>query len=334
MNLMQVQINDAIRQQIPSVLCSSIQKFIEDASPALFKRLARADLSDQFKTPGPIGIPAVERLVHRFTKGLYIDNRNIADPTITYDFFETQQSGEIRYDDNPRRTPFFPSPMRTTNDSDRMLYFYGSEYLFNSLLFHAYEGNRLMLEIDESSLPPTYKPLLWTSCAKPTGGNFLATFCLGKLIPAIAEKFPNATSSFVLIPHELPVFQLIDGIGTIDLKTRVLTYINEGRRRRQILVSSTDVVADLRLLIDDHNFAADFKLHKLAVGLHRSAVDGISSEEISQMAPLAKTFLGPQLSKALRKGLPFPLQVSLQIFNSLSLFNHVPMSYFRYMLLS
>ncbi|KHN81128.1 Lipopolysaccharide-binding protein [Toxocara canis] len=308
----EVQINDIIRRRIPSIFCSSLQKFIEDASPTLFKRLARADLSDPFKTLGPVDNPIVERLVRRFTKGLIIDNRNIADPTINYDFFETQQRGEIRYEDGIQNAPFFPPPMRTTNDSDRMLYLFGSEYLFNSLLFHAYEGNRLLLEIDETSLPAQYKGLVRTSCANETGGDFIASLCFGKLIPEIAKQFPNTTSSFVLLPHELPEFQLANGVGTIDLKTRVLTYIKEGLRRRQILVSSADTLAAVRILIEDRKFAADFKLHKLAVRLHRSAVGGVGSEDISQLAPLSKTFLGPQLSKALRKGVPFPLQESLE----------------------
>ncbi|VDM41709.1 unnamed protein product [Toxocara canis] len=318
-----------------------------------FERLARADLSDPFKTLGPVDNPIVERLVRRFTKGLIIDNRNIADPTINYDFFETQQRGEIRYEDGIQNAPFFPPPMRTTNDSDRMLYLFGSEYLFNSLLFHAYEGNRLLLEqnnridrglvrlcpllqsffsphvypslgtagspplgpqtwIDETSLPAQYKGLVRTSCANETGGDFIASLCFGKLIPEIAKQFPNTTSSFVLLPHELPEFQLANGVGTIDLKTRVLTYIKEGLRRRQILVSSADTLAAVRILIEDRKFAADFKLHKLAVRLHRSAVGGVGSEDISQLAPLSKTFLGPQLSKALRKGVPFPLQESLE----------------------
>uniref|UniRef100_A0A0M3IIC1 BPI2 domain-containing protein n=1 Tax=Ascaris lumbricoides TaxID=6252 RepID=A0A0M3IIC1_ASCLU len=250
----EVQINDMIRYRIPSVFCNSLQKFIEDASPALFK-------------------------------------------------------------DDIRDTPFFPPPMRTTNDSDRMLYLYGSEYLFNSLLFHAYEGNRLLLEIDEASLPAQYKGLVRTTCANASNGDFIASLCLGKLIPEVAKQFPNTTSSFMLLPHELPEFQLADGVGTIDLKTRVITYIKEGLRRRQVLVSSADTIADVRLLVEDHKFAAAFKLHKLAVSLHRSAIGGVGSDDISQLAPLAKTFLGPQISKALRQGVPFPLQDSLEFIN-------------------
>ena len=38
-------------------------------------------------------------------------------------------------------------PMLTNDDSSKMLYFYGSDYLFNSLLYHAYQTNKLTLEV-------------------------------------------------------------------------------------------------------------------------------------------------------------------------------------------
>ncbi len=37
--------------------------------------------------------------------------------------------------------------MLTNDDSSKMLYFYGSDYLFNSLLYHAYQTNKLTLEV-------------------------------------------------------------------------------------------------------------------------------------------------------------------------------------------
>lgn len=46
--------------------------------------------------------------IRNFVKGLYIDNRNIYQPSVTYDYFETHHRGEIRYEDNNEPTPFFP----------------------------------------------------------------------------------------------------------------------------------------------------------------------------------------------------------------------------------
>ncbi|ETN72676.1 hypothetical protein NECAME_13786, partial [Necator americanus] len=76
---------------------------------------------------------------------MYIDNKHIEDPIVTNEYIETHQRGEIRYSSNNEPTPFYPKAMYTDNDSDRMLYFYGSDFLFNSLLYHAYQTNKLSI---------------------------------------------------------------------------------------------------------------------------------------------------------------------------------------------
>ena len=74
------------------------------------------------------------------------------------------------------------------------------------------------------------------------------------------------------------------------------------------MVSSADGTADIKLNAENDKFGGDLKLKKLLVRLHRSAIQ-IEPESISQLAPLAKMFLGPELAKALKQGLPFPLKV-------------------------
>jgi hypothetical protein len=97
---------------------------------------------------------------------------------------------------------------------------------------------------------------------------------------------------------------------------------------RQILVSTAEGVADIRPTAENGTLRGDLKLRKLAVSLHRrstnttpikfintrfsSAIE-IDPNTISQLAPLAKTFLGPELAKGIKKGLPYPLKVRLRI---------------------
>lgn len=52
-----------------------------------------------------------------------------------------------------------------------------------------------------------------------------------------------------------------------------------------------------------------YKISQFFYRLHRSAIEGVNSDTITQLTPLAKTFIGPYLARALRKGLPFPLKV-------------------------
>ncbi|KAM3725082.1 Bactericidal permeability-increasing protein [Dirofilaria immitis] len=315
--MIEARINEVIRKKIPNVFCNSLQRIIEDSSPRLFRRLAFTNLTDQFHSINLVDNMIINKLFRRLTKGLYIDNRNIANPVITSDYFETQQKGEIRYENDYRPTPFNPPPMRTGNNSSRMLYFYASEYLFNSLLYHAYESDRMIVEVDENNLPPQYQSIVRTSCenSQSVSRSFVSSLCLGMLIPEVALRYPNLSSSFVLLPHQIPEFRFSRDTGSIDLKSRILTYINDNGRKKQIMVSTADLQADFRLLVEDEKFAAALKINKFDIRLHRSAIKGLNGNSITQLAPLAKTFLGSQLVKALRKGIPFPLKDSIEFIN-------------------
>ena len=94
-----------------------------------------------------------------------------------------------------------------------------------------------------------------------------------------------------------------------SVSARILTYVDDRGRDKQVLVSSADGIADIKLSAEDGKFSGDLKLRKLNVRLHRSAIGGIDPESIAQLAPLAKTFLGPQLARGLKQGLPYPLKV-------------------------
>ncbi|CAI4223500.1 unnamed protein product [Auanema sp. JU1783] len=302
-------INDGIRQRIPTMFCKKLKHLIEDNSPKMFAKLTRTNFGEHFKGD-LIENTVMKKFIMDFVKGLYIDNRNIADPIVTYDYFETQNKGEVRYMDSNEPTPFYPKEMQTDEDSDRMLYFYGSDYIFNSLLYHAYQTNKLNIELNHHNLPAQYKSLVSTSCSSQGATSFASSVCVGKLIPALAKAYPNTTTSFVLIPHGLPEFSFNGDAGAIRLSSRIITYVDYKGHLKQVIVSSADGQADINLSAQGGKLGGDLKLNRLAVRLHRSAIE-IEPSAIEQLTPLAKTFIGPQLSQALHKGVPFPLQDSI-----------------------
>ncbi|KAE9553522.1 hypothetical protein FO519_003271 [Halicephalobus sp. NKZ332] len=310
-------INDAIRSKIPDIFCKGLQNIIEKNSPDMFQRLTRAELTNNFEGINTSSI-VIDRFIKTFTNGLYIDNRNIVDPVVTSEYFETQQRGELTYTESRTSTPFFPRPMPVEEDSERMLYLYGSEYTLNSLLYHAYESDRLTMKLEQAALPPKYQGFIRTSCDDETLGgsgdtDLISGICVGKLIPSIAENYPNSTTKFILLPSSLPEVKFYNGISTMDVKTKILTYVFDRKtgKEKQILVSSADGVADIRLAAEEGRLAGDLKLRKLNARLHRSAIGGIDPDSISQLSPLAKTFLGPQLSTGLKRGFPYPLRDSI-----------------------
>ncbi|WKY03300.1 hypothetical protein Q1695_004780 [Nippostrongylus brasiliensis] len=290
----------------------TLEHLIEENSPRLFKKLVRTEFEEHFKDFGLIDSPVIKTFVKDFVRGMYINNVHIRDPVVTDEYIETHQRGEIRYSTNDEATPFFPKPMYTDSNSDRMLYFYGSDYIFNSLLYHAYQGNKLSIKLDKDNLSKKYRGFIRTTCGGGAdAGDFTSSICVGKLIPAIAEAYPNTTTSFVLLPHSLPDFQFNGDAGAIKVSTRILTYVDDRGHKKQIMVSSADGQADVLLAAQDGRLGGDLKLNRLSVQLHRSSLKGMDPSSIEQLTPLAKTFIGPQLSQALKKGVPFPLRDSI-----------------------
>uniref|UniRef100_A0A914WDW2 Uncharacterized protein n=1 Tax=Plectus sambesii TaxID=2011161 RepID=A0A914WDW2_9BILA len=304
------QINERVREKIPEILCKTFKTIIEERGPQLFDRLLVAPLDGPFKQSNKNAV--FDTFLNKLTGGLIIDNENLANPIVTNNYFETQQRGEVRYTNSRARTPFFPKAMNTTDESERMLYIYGSDYLFNSMLYHAYQNDRLTMKLEKSSIPPEYSGFLRTTCTLDGASKSTNVFdkvCVGSLIPALNTAYPNSTTTFILLPHGLPDFRFKDGKGSLDVKTRILTYARDGRRRlRQVLVSAAEGQADVRLRAEKKKVAGDLKLNKLDMHVHRSALPDMNPSDIEQLAPLAKTILGPQLSKGLKEGVPFPIQ--------------------------
>uniref|UniRef100_A0A8R1U2X5 Lipid-binding serum glycoprotein C-terminal domain-containing protein n=1 Tax=Pristionchus pacificus TaxID=54126 RepID=A0A8R1U2X5_PRIPA len=306
-------INDVVRQRIPIMFCSKLQQLIEKNSPRLFEKLSKTTFEDKFDSSTISETEMMQKFIADLIHGLYMDNSHIHSPIVTYDYFETQQRGEIRYDTDYIPTPFYPKFMNVPVASDRMLYLFGSDYLFNSMLFHAYERNKLTLMLDNSNVPPLYRRALDTSCGGAPSSDLLAGICVGTLLPSIATTFPNSTTSFLLVPHTMPDFSFNGESAAVGLETRILSYVHSSGRRHQMMVASAEGQADVLLHVDQERMWGEIKLNKLGVHLHRASVAGIDPESVEQLSPLAKTFIGPQLSSKLQKGMPFPLKGQVKL---------------------
>ncbi|CAD6195693.1 unnamed protein product [Caenorhabditis auriculariae] len=299
-------INDGIARRIPDLLCNRLKRLIEGQTPRLLRRLTRLDVGKNVAERIVTENPAVNDFISNLVDGLYIDNANVAQPIITDDFLETQNRGEFRYNRQTELSPFFPKPMRITTKSDRMLHFYASDYLFNSMLYHAYQMNNLHMQFSADNLPKEFGSFLSTTCAP-------RELCIGRMIPPLGKRFPNTTASFVLISHGLPDFKFSNDSAIVQLSMRVLTYVKENGRQRQVIVSSADGDAEVLLSVEGDNLSGELKLRTLDVRLHRTAIEGIHSQSFAQLAPLAKTFIGPHLSDALKRGIPFPLKDMMKL---------------------
>jgi hypothetical protein len=97
----------------------------------------------------------------------------------------------------------------------------------------------------------------------PSDGEFLSSICVGKLIPNIAEKFPNTTTKFVLLPHELPETRFIEGFSSMDVRSEFLNYLEIRHRKNEHKTKQTKLPICLFLSLQPINKKHN-KLHSLS----------------------------------------------------------------------
>lgn len=77
-------------------------------------------------------------------------------------------------------------------------------------------------KLEQDNLPDLYKGFVRTTCqsSAQSSGDFVSGICVGKLIPSIAEHYPNTTTKFVLLPHGLPEVIFSDGLSSMDVRSK------------------------------------------------------------------------------------------------------------------
>lgn len=97
-----------------------------------------------------------------------------------------------------------------------MVEFYGTDYIANSMLYHAFRQKYMDVTVGpESSLQ--LKDLLQTSC--PTG------FCIGEYLGALGEQFPNRQVEVRFTARKAPVMVFVENRARFRLHGRIGMFV-------------------------------------------------------------------------------------------------------------
>ncbi|CAI5452700.1 unnamed protein product [Caenorhabditis angaria] len=313
-------LNDSVKKRIPEIFCARLQNLLEKNVAKLFDNLIKIDLKEYFpKIHDNLVVRDVfSSFMSQFSHGMFIDNKMISQPFITMDYIETNHLGETRFPSSSHSTPFYPRPMELPESSgDSMVHFYISDHIFNTMLYQAYQDNRLSMKIDETNLPSEMSSFVATSC--PTRKN-PTILCVGHLISQIGKSYPNSTASFVILPHGLPYVMINPNAVSIDLSNRILTYVQPesdrlSQNKTQILVFSINGQADIIFDTNEKDLNAKLNMNRFNIRLHRSSVRGIDESSIARLSPLSKSFITPRLNAAIQKAVKFPAQDTIKFIN-------------------
>jgi len=194
------------------------------------------DINGQLKTYGPILTtlnPSSTTAPLVFDTSLTVTFPN---PNISTAVVESNNKGEVSWR-GFGATPFFPHDLATdvagsdAVEQPRMLYYFGSDYILNSLFHHAYQQNLLHFELNGTSGAQTAKALR-TSC-------FQREICLSTIFRDFRTRFPSGGSPIAIVRAlKAPTLEFVDVQGVVRAEGTIEI------RMPQTNPNANDVVVD------------------------------------------------------------------------------------------
>ncbi|UMM27706.1 hypothetical protein L5515_010886 [Caenorhabditis briggsae] len=316
---------------LQTIICKKVRKYIdEDANEKLAEAQTSSKLGDALEANAlkMISVGGDEKsridVASIFDSSLaskfFIDFRLKEHPICHENTVELASWGEISYMGQgdtpfgpvdaswPGKSPFKANVVDSVTSKDSMIELVVSDFLPNSLLYHAYVQRFIKV-----LLTPRTKGVasfLRTTCE--------GSFCISDLAPQLAEQYPNSTVELAMSATRAPAVLFSEKNGgtiSVSMGGLVVVFAVNGNHRRQVIVVDLDVVADARLSIQGHNVSGSVELRKFELKRRTGTVD-ISDAEIDDIALLVSQLAENLLNGLLVNGMPLPLPHVLRIKDS------------------
>nr|ARV86002.1 bactericidal/permeability-increasing protein 1 [Sinohyriopsis cumingii] len=246
-----------------------------------------------------------------------LDYRLLQVPTFQSSYMETFHKGEISWLGDEREAPFQPHTLADIGDTQKMMYLWISDYMFNTLGYAAQMHNYLVLNITAADLPPNQRGILNTTCT-----SFL---CFGNLIPQLQKNFPNSTVELNLFSGRPPTMNITPGELKVNCSGKIVLYARQNDKNRTY-VMSTMATMETTVNVSVSNERVHGKINgiMLLLNVTDSAVGPINSRFIQILInSVLKAVLIPKINEFGNKGFPLPVTGKIRFVNtSLRLLKH------------
>nr|AOS59889.1 bactericidal-permeability-increasing protein 4 [Euprymna scolopes] len=166
-----------INRIIEKKLCQSATKIINND---VSRKLAR--------------FPVTRRIKH----GYFFDYGFVSNPVFTSNYMQTNHKAAILDKNKNGQFPFAPPQLPQLNENKKMIYFIISDYVLNTWLYTAYHDNQLWLKVNSKMFKKeNQRAMFQTTCPN--------SMCIGKILPQIAEKYPNSKMEMHFTTYENPM---------------------------------------------------------------------------------------------------------------------------------
>ncbi|KAK3597547.1 hypothetical protein CHS0354_018144 [Potamilus streckersoni] len=288
-NLFSGKLEDTVKKTLKNKICDSVTTQINEEGG---KKLA--------------SLPVTVKLGRRFL----LDYRLLQTPNFQPSYMETFHKGEIFWLGDETDAPFEPPTMADIGDTQKMMYLWISDYMFNTLGYAAQMHNYLVRNITAADLPPDERGILNTTCT-----SFI---CLGSLIPQLQKAFPNSTVELNLFSGNPPTMTITSEGLNVRCGGKIVLYARQNDNSLAYLMS---IIATMETTVNV-SIASELvygKIYdiKLLLNVTNSAVGPVAGGFIQMLINnVLKTVLIPKLNEMGQKGFPLPVTGKIRFINS------------------
>lgn len=233
-------------------------------------------------------------------RNLILDFSLLEEPTINQGTILMKSRGEISWR-GLGGTPFFPPNVNIPPPHGvHMVEFFGTDYIANSMLYHAFRQKYMDVTVGPES-SPQLKDLLQTSC--PTG------FCLGEYLGALGEQYPNRQVEIRFVARKAPVMVFVENRARFRLHGRIGMFVrpqNSTQVKLEVIRSDTTMTANVNLWIQKQYIIGNATIENLDFKLIDSRIEDVDQAVFSDLGLFGAEFLEKLLTEILQMGLIMP----------------------------
>ncbi|PAV91961.1 hypothetical protein WR25_06096 [Diploscapter pachys] len=290
---------------IPLKIRINEQRFdILRTSPIVFKSKPRSKLGQKVFSNVTMLLNYVSDLRNQ---DLLLDYSLLADPFIQSGAMAMMAKGEISWR-GQSGTPFFPPNIRLPPPHGvHMAEFIASDYLANSLLYHAYKQSLIDLTIGPES-SDALKDILVTTC---TSG-----FCLGEFLGNLGEAYPNRQVEVQFRAKKAPIVVFVEDRARFRLHGHMNLFVRAiNATTPAVLVVSSDstITANIAMAIDANKVKGNATIDSLDFKLKDTKLQDVDANSFADLGLFGAEFLEKLLTQILQHGIVLPTMQGIQL---------------------
>ncbi|CEF70819.1 Lipid-binding serum glycoprotein, C-terminal domain and Lipid-binding serum glycoprotein, N-terminal domain and Bactericidal permeability-increasing protein, alpha/beta domain-containing protein [Strongyloides ratti] len=233
-------------------------------------------------------------------KNLVLDYSIMRNPFINHGTITMVGKGEISYK-GMGGTPFYPPNIEIPQPHGvHMLEFYGTDFVANSMLYHAYRQKYMdMIVGPESNLK--LKEILLTTCK--------SGFCIGEFLGDLSTQYPGREIEIKFTARKAPILVFVSNRARFRLHGRMNMYLrpnNTTQMKTLIIRSDTTMTANVYLQIIKSKITGNATIENLDFKLIESKISNVDQSVFQDLGLFGAEFVEKLISEILEMGMLMP----------------------------